>query len=312
MDRAAGCAAEPPATLETGRSGLVTLFNELTTENPFSVLALRMLLVAGFVVLVAWLAERAGPFLGAMVASLPLYTGPVYLMLALQHEAGWLMQATLGSIAICGISPLFVLAYCVLAMRHGMALSLGCAALVWCIGAVAVQGVTWSLGAALLFVAPIYAVAVGLARGFTRGIAVPRAERRWTDLLLRAAMVAILSGFTIWVSGFVPPQIAGVLSVAPILTTSLVLVLHPRIGGRATAALLAHTLAGLVGMVLAFALVHSTIGTLGVFPALALGLAVTLVWNLMLIAISRLRAPGTTARQLSASSALPIVRRRHT
>ena len=65
-------------------------------------------------------------------------------------------------------------------------------------------------------------------------------------------------------------------------------------------------------MVLAFALVHSTIGTLGVFPALALGLAVTLVWNLMLIAISRLRAPGTTARQLSASSALPIVRRRHT
>ena len=290
----------------------MTFIGDVLSENPFAFLALRMLLVARFVVLVALLAERVGPFLGAMVASLPLYTGPVYLMLALQHDAGWLAQATLGSIAICGISPLFVLAYCVLALRHGMALSLGSAALVWCIGAVAVQTVAWSLGAALLFVAPIYAVAVGLARGFTRGIAVPRAERRWTDLVLRAAMVAILSGFTIWVSGIVPPQVAGVLSVAPILTTSLVLVLHPRIGGRATAALLAHTLAGLVGMVLAFALVHTTIGALGVFSALALGLAVTLAWNLMLIAISRLRAPDTTARPLPAPSALPIVGRRHT
>ena len=290
----------------------MTLFSDLITENPLAFLALRMLLVAGFVVLVAWLAERVGPFLGAMVASLPLYTGPVYLMLALQHDADWLGRATLGSLAICGISPLFVLAYCVLALRHGMALSLGVAALVWCVGAIAVQAVEWSLGAALLFVAPIYAVAVGLARGFTRGIAVSRAERRWTDLLLRAAMVAILSGFTIWVSGFVPPQVAGVLSVAPILTTSLVLVLHPRIGGRATAALLAHTLAGLVGMVLAFALVHLAIGPLGAPSALALGLAVTLVWNLMLIAISRLRAPGLTARETTAPSppTMPLVGRR--
>ncbi len=282
-------------------------FGELLTESPFAILVVRVLLVAGFVMLVAVLAERVGPFLGAMVASLPLYTGPVYFMLALEHDAEWITRSTLGSIAICGISPVFVLAYCVLALRHGMAISLGVAALVWCLGAVAVQSVDWSLGAALLFVAPIYAVAVGMARGFTRGIAVASAERRWTDLVLRAAMVAVLSGVTVWVSGHVPPLAAGVLSVAPILTTSLVLVLHPRIGGPATAALLAHTLAGLVGMVIAFALVHVTIDPLGVPMALTLGLVVTLAWNLMLIGISRLQGMAQPARRpVSGRSPVPV------
>lgn len=274
----------------------MTALGELLTESPFAVLAVRMLLVAGFIMLVAVLAERVGPFLGAMVASLPLYTGPVYLMLALEQDAEWFMRSTLGSVAVCGISPVFVLAYCVLAVRHGMAVSLGFAAVVWCVGALAVQAVEWSLGAALLFVAPIYAVSVWLARDFTRGIAIASTERRWTDLVLRAAMVAVLSGFTVWVSAYVPAQAAGVLSVAPILTTSLVLVLHPRIGGGATAALLAHTLAGLVGMVLAFALVHLTIDRLGVPWALTLGLVVTLAWNISLVGISRMRATAASAQ----------------
>ena len=249
-------------------------------------------LVAGFVVLVAILAERLGAFLGAMVASLPLYTGPVYLMLALERDADWLAQATLGSIAVCGISPVFAVVYCMFAIRHGVALSLGAAVVVWLACAFVVQSVSWTILQALLFVAPIYVVTIILARSFTRGIAPARAERRWTDLALRAAMVALLSGFTMWVSAFVPPQVAGVLSVAPVLTTSLVLVLHPRIGGRSTAALLAHTLTGLVGMVLAFTLVHLTIQQVGKATALGSGLLVTILWNLMLVIANRLNQPA--------------------
>lgn len=264
---------------------------DLLASLPGGPLLLRMALVAVFVVLVALLAERLGPFLGAMVASLPLYTGPIYLMLALEHDVDYLVASTLGSLAICGATPVYALAYCVVARRHGTLVSLSAALSAWVLCAAIVQEIRWSLIEALLFVAPIYAVSVPLARGFTRGIAIRPAKRGRFDLLLRAVMCGGLAGVVITVSRFLPPQATGVLSVVPILMTSLVLVLQPRIGGPATAALMAHTLGGLVGMVLAFALVHLALQSWGVWLSLAAGLAVTVAWNLCLIAVKRHTSP---------------------
>ena len=172
-------------------------------------------------------------------------------------------------------------------MLGGLAAWAGCALIV--------RFRDWTVIEGLLFVAPIFAVSIVLAQSFTRGVALKRAERRWTDLLQRALFVALLTGGVIVASQHVPAQVTGILSVMPILTTSLVLVMQPRVGGPATAALLAHTLGGLVGMVLGFAVVSLTITTLGSWTALALGLAMTIGWNLMLIAVRhvthRLRHP---------------------
>lgn len=270
-------------------------------------LALRMLLVALFVVLVAVVAERLGPFLGAMVASLPLYTGPVYLLLALEHGPAYIAAATVTSVAICGANPVLVLLYALLARGHNVAISLfgGLAGWVGC--AFLVRSQTWSLAEALLFVTPIYAVAVWLAQGFTRGVAPRRAERRWSDLALRAVLVALLTGIVVVTSRHVPPEVTGILSVVPILMSSLVLVLHPRVGGPATAALLAHTLGGLVGMVIGFAAVHLAIPLLGLWPALGAGLAITVVWNISLIGLRRLvaRPPPTRAPSIQRASSAP-------
>ncbi|MEZ5815782.1 MAG: hypothetical protein R3D44_01710 [Hyphomicrobiaceae bacterium] len=275
---------------------MTTFISDLLSGMPPEMLGLRMGLVALFVVLVALIAERLGPFLGAMVASLPLYTGPVYLLLALEHDAAYIGAATVTSVAICGANPVFVLIYALLARRHGALLSLAGGLAAWTACGVYVQSREWSLVEALLFVAPIYTVALWLARSFTRGVAIRRAERRWTDLVQRAVFVALLTGVVIVASRHVPPEVTGILSVTPILTTSLVLVMHPRVGGPATAALLAHTLGGLVGMVIAFAAVSLALPQIGVWPALGLGLSITLVWNVMLIAVrslaARLRRPA--------------------
>jgi hypothetical protein len=88
--------------------------------------------------------------------------------------------------------------------------------------------------------------------------------------------------------------------------TSLVLVMHPRVGGPVTAALLAHTLGGLVGMVIAFSAVSLAIDPIGVWPALGLGVAITVAWNLMLIGVRSLtatREPPPPAQPYRASSA---------
>lgn len=258
-------------------------------------LALRMGLVALFVVMVALVAERLGPFLGAMVASLPLYTGPVYLLLALEHEPSYIAAATVASVAICGANPIFVLIYAVLARTRGVWASLAGALMGWGIYGIAVQLREWSLNEALLFVGPIFGVSVWLAQSFTRGVALRPAERRWSDLVQRAIFVAVLTGIVIVASRHVPAHVTGVLSVMPILTTSLVLVMHPRVGGPVTAALLAHTLGGLVGMVIAFATVALSISHIGVWPALGLGLAITVAWNLALIGLRSLASNRQSA-----------------
>ena len=271
-----------------GFGGPMTGIDDLLAGLPPEVLALRMTLVALFVVVVALVAERLGAFLGAMVASLPLYTGPVYLLLALEHDAAYLAVATLTSVAICGANPVFVLIYALIARTGGAIVSVLGGLAAWAGLAAIVQARDWSLVEALLFVAPIYLVSLWLAQSFTRGIAVRRAERHWTDLVQRALLVATLTGVVIVASRHVPAEITGILSVMPILTTSLILVMHPRVGGPATAALLAHTLGGLVGMVIAFAVVHLLLREIGVWPALGIGLAVTLAWNVMLIALRSL------------------------
>ena len=265
---------------------------DILTGWPALWLLLRVSMIAGFVIVVTLLAEKLGPFLGGMVASLPLYTGPTYLLLALEHDVPYLVQSTIGSIAICGATPVFALAYCIMAVRFGAIGSLAGALASWAGCALIVQSNQWTLVEALLFVTPIYIASVALARGFTRGVAIKRAERKWTDLPLRAVMVAGCAGGVILVSKYVPPQLTGVLSVFPVIMTSLVLILHPRIGGPATSALFAHTLGGLVGMVLAFVLIYFTIERIGAAAALSAGLAVTIGWNLMLIALRSLTRPA--------------------
>jgi hypothetical protein len=268
---------------------MITL-NEILAGMPPELLALRMVLVALFVVLVALVAERLGPFLGAMVASLPLYTGPVYLLLALEHEPSYIAAATITSVAICGANPIFALTYAMLARKQNVWVSLAGALAAWAACGILVQARDWTLPEALLFVMPIYGAALWLAPSFTRGVALRRAERHWSDLAQRALFVAVLTAIVIVASRHVPARVTGILSVMPILTTSLVLVMHPRVGGPVTAALLAHTLGGLVGMVIAFATVSITIPSLGLWPALGLGLTITVAWNVMLVALRSLVA----------------------
>lgn len=268
---------------------------DIVLGTPWLWLLLRVSMIAMFVMLVTVLAERLGPFLGAMVASLPLFTGPTYLLLALEHDVPYLARATIGSIAICGATPVFALAYCVMARSWGPTVSVLGALAAWTGCALIVQSNQWTLIEALLFVTPIYIVSVALARGFTRGISIKRAERRWIDLPLRAILVAAGAGAVITISKYVPPQLTGVLSVFPIIMTSLAIILQPRIGGPATAALFAHTLGGLVGMVIAFVVVNLTIYEFGAALSLSLGLGVTFIWNILLVVGRRITRPAVPA-----------------
>jgi hypothetical protein len=255
-------------------------------DVPFFALGVRMAAVAVFIVIGALISEWAGPFFGAMVASLPVYTGPVFLFLAIDHPPEFLAQVAIGSLGSCGVVPVFVLLYALMARAGYSALpSLLVAMIAWFSIAAIVQLKDWSLIEALVFALPIYGVTILIGRSFTQAVALTPTGRSWRDLMLRVLMVTCVVGAVNVLSPFLPVKVTGVLSIMPTVMMSLILVLHGRIGGPATAALLIHAITGMVGMLFAVTLVGRTIVPWGPAASLSAGLATSLTWNLTLIAI---------------------------
>src|SRR5262245_47338184 len=82
-------------------------------------LAVRMAIAAGFVVSASVIAERSGPAIGALVATLPISAGPAYAFLALDHDAAFIAQGALASLPINAATIVLGLTYVVLAQRRG-------------------------------------------------------------------------------------------------------------------------------------------------------------------------------------------------
>ena len=101
-----------------------------------------------------------------------------------------------------------------------------------------------------------------------------------------ATLVAVL----VTLSGTVGPRISGIIALFPVVFTSLMLILQPRIGGPATAAVIANGLWGLIGFGIAIVVLH-LVARAGHAPlALSLALATCIAWNLGLWFYGRRRA----------------------
>jgi hypothetical protein len=249
-------------------------------------LVIKMGVTAAFVVMASMVAERAGPLVGAMVSTLPISAGPAYVFLALDHGSAFVAQSALTSLAVNAATTAFALAYAAVAQRRPLALSLPIALGSWLVLAVAIEQMHWSLFSALALNVAIFSICIPLSHRFQH-VKMPFALRRWYDMPLRAGMVACLVATVVGLSTRVGPAVTGILAVFPIVLTSLMLILQPRIGGPATAAVIANTLWGLVGFGAAIVTLHVYVGPLGAAGALSLALAVSIGWNVMIWVVRR-------------------------
>ena len=173
-----------------------------------------------------------------------------------------------------------------LALWRRLLAAFAAAMLLWLVLVIVVNRIAWSLAGGLAVNALVCAVCLPLAQRYRKAV-MPPIRRRWYDIPLRALLVAILVATVIGLSGRVGPVVTGALAIFPIVFSSLMLILHPRIGGRATAAVVANALWGLVGFGLGLAALHLGALYLGSAVGLVLGLAVCVCWNLGLWAFSR-------------------------
>ena len=244
-------------------------------------LGLRMAITAAFVVTASVITERSGPVIGALVATLPISAGPSYVFLALDHDAAFIAEGALASLPANAATIFLGLTYVVLAQRRSALVSAAAAIAVWVALVLIVRQFNWSLAAGLIVNAITFAICVPLLARY-RHAKMPPIVRRWYDIPLRASLVATLVATVVTLSGWVGPGISGTLALFPVVFTSMMLILHPRIGGPPTAAVIANGAWGLMGFGLAIAVLHVAALRFGSTTALSLGLATCIGWNLTL------------------------------
>lgn len=249
------------------------------TESTLLLLGLKMAIAATIVVAASVIAERSRPFIAAMVATLPVSAGPAFAFLALDHDAEFMRLTMIGAMVTNIATAGYSLAYVAAAQRFRTVPALLAAFLAWGISSIALRQAGWTLPGAFIASLAAFLVAIPVARRFAsneRTVAPPRA---WYAIPLRALAVAALVGLVTTLSWTLGPYNSGMLVAFPIVLTSVIVILQPRIGGRQTSAMIANGLIGLIGLGLALGVAAWVTPTVGSFPALGLGLAICLIWN---------------------------------
>jgi hypothetical protein len=212
-------------------------------------LAVKLTLAPSFVVGASLAARRFGSHVGGLVGGLPVVAGPILLVYALAHGRTFAAGAAAGT--LLGLVSLicFVVVYGRLAGRLAWGASMLAGWLAFALATVVFNVLSPSLGVALGLVA--LALAAGLA-------ALPRpawnalehAPPPGWDLPLRAACaLALVLALTAF-SGWLGPQLSGLLAPFPVITTVLATFTHAQRGTQE----LARLLRGLVSGFGAFAL----------------------------------------------------------
>jgi hypothetical protein len=256
-------------------------------------LIVKMAVTAGFVVAATVTAERAGPLVGAMVATLPISAGPVYIFLAMDHTALFIAQSAVASLMINGANGIFATTYTLLAQKRSLLASLAGAYFAWFICVMTIRAVDWSFAGAAAMNVVVLGICMVLTRAM-RHLRMPPFHARWTDMLLRAAMVAVLVAVVVTFSFQLGAAGSGFLAVFPVVMTSIALVMHPRMGGKASAAVLANTPLGLLGFAGACSVLHFAAVPFGAPTGLALALLTSLGWSALMMLMQRAPAPELT------------------
>ena len=248
------------------------------------VLATKMAVTALFVTAATITAERLVATLGALVATLPVSAGPVYVFLALDHDSAFISASAVASLALNSATAIYLTVYVLTAQRRPMWLSISLALAIWLVAVLVLSLVHWTAWPASVLNVVIFTACSVIVRPFCLA-RMPPTTRPWYDFVLRASLVAALVGVVVTLSFQIGPTGSGVLAVFPVIYTSIMFILHRRVGGPATAAVLANAVPALAGFGAALLALHLTAVPLGSAAALVVALGISVGWNATIYAI---------------------------
>jgi hypothetical protein len=207
-------------------------------------LVIKMAITALFVSAATMIAERMGAAVGALVATLPVSAGPVYVFLALDHDASFISVGAVARLALNAATAVFVTVYVLVAQRRALWTSVCLAFTAWLATASALGPVHWTAGSAFIVNVLVFVLCYFIVEPFCL-VRMPSTTGTWYDFVLRAGIVSLLVGSVVTLSFRIGPTGSGVLAVFPVIYMSIMVILHRRVGGAATAAVLANAIPGL-------------------------------------------------------------------
>lgn len=209
-------------------------------------LLLKMTLVPLFLWLITWIGRRFGPSTAGWLAGLPMVTGPILFLLALEYGAAFSERAAAGALTGVFASVAFTSSYARLAQSRPWPSTLAISMTVW---AVATMGLA-QLDAGLLLSTSIALASLLAAPALFPRVTAPPPATAVTRLELAVRMAAG-AGLTLLVTGVAPwagVRLSGLLAVFPVLSVVLSVATHRANGAAFTATLLR----GLAGGMYAF------------------------------------------------------------
>ena len=201
------------------------------------------------------------------------------MFLALDHDDTFVRGALIGSMLANIAAGAYCIAYGYSARRFSTPLSIALALATWLATGLILRQFEWSAIAAMAATFAIYAILIPFSRRFLDAPMPAVPPRAWYAIPLRAIAVAALVAAVTTLSWTLGPNASGMLAVFPIVLSSLVAILQPRIGGPATARTILSGLPGLLGFCVALAIAAELTPVIGRFPALTVGLGICLLWN---------------------------------
>jgi len=188
------------------------------------VLALKLFLVPFFLAIVSHVSRRWGPGVGGWLAGLPLVTGPILFILALENDAAFTAQAAASSLSAVASGIIFGAVYSHLCLRNRwpvaasggigawLLVSAGLAELPGGVLPAAAAAATALLAAPRLFPSP---PEVGALRAGGR-----------FELPLRMTVAVLLVLFTTGIADRIGSQWTGLIAMFPVVSTVLAVSSH--------------------------------------------------------------------------------------
>ena len=201
----------------------------------------KMAVTALFVSFVTIIAERLGTTAGALIATLPVSAGPVYVLLAVDHDSAFISMSAVSSLALNAATAIFITVYVLFAQQRPLWFSVSLALAAWLAAAVTLTFVHWTGWSASILNVAVLALCLIIVKPFRHVRMLPKIQS-WHAFAVRAAMVTLLVGAVVVLSFKIGPAGSGALAMFPVVSMSIMVILHRVVGGPATAALLANAI----------------------------------------------------------------------
>jgi hypothetical protein len=268
-----------------------------------ALIAVKVLLAPGFVVLASLAGRRFGTRTGGMLGGLPVVAAPILLVYALQHGDRFAANASaatvLGLLSLMG----FLLAYAWLAGGRPWWLSLPAGWAVFALFTFIFSFVKVSAVVALLVVAlALFAMPALLPRAAPAEQGPPVSPPPSWDLPLRAAAALALVLALTAAAGWLGPQVSGLLAPFPVIASVLAVFTHSQRGHPEVLRLLRGLLLGYAAYALFCFALALTLRPLGTAAAFAVAIGVALLCQAAVI--WRQRIPGAAGVGKAAESAV--------